>query len=465
MLSKLRNYWRTVRESLWFLPAVLAVAAIVLAAITLAIDRDLIDGGRSHLLIFSGGGDGARGVLTAIASGIITVTGVVFSITIIALQLASTQFTPRVLRSFMSDRVNQLVLGVFIGTFTYTLLVLRTVISSTDEYEGFVPSLSVTVSVALALVSIGFLIFFIDHAAQSIQASHVIERVHRETRRQVDHLFPTGVGEAGKAAADAPGARADRDRATAPPRPELPNSAPAPVAVGHRGFIQGVDASALMRLASDRDIVVRMEPRLGDYVLPGEALASVWPAESLDAEIAGRIRQAFVLGRERTPVQDVERGIIELVDIALKALSPSINDPTTAMICIDRLADLLVVLGDREPPPRHRYDDDGALRLVLPRPDYDELATLALAQIRHFAAGQPAVIEHLLRMIGRMGALVVPARRAPLHGEAEAALAGARRAIQEPRDLARVEAAARIALDATTDVASSFKDSARTGRA
>jgi uncharacterized membrane protein len=158
------------RDSLWFLPALLTLASAVLAFVTLGLDHryaaaDL----RGLQFLFSAGSDGARGVLSTIAGSIITVTGVVFSITIVALQLASSQFTPRVLRSFTEDRANQLVLGVFIGTFTYSLLILRSVRSTADNYNRFIPMISVTCALALCLITIGFLIFFIDHIARSIQ--------------------------------------------------------------------------------------------------------------------------------------------------------------------------------------------------------------------------------------------------------------------------------------------------------
>ncbi|HEU0302351.1 MAG TPA: DUF2254 family protein [Longimicrobium sp.] len=214
MLARLRLAWTKVRDSLWFLPCVMTLAGAVLAiAITQAARRGAFDVEVLRSWVFGGGVDGARGVLEAIAGGLITVTGVVFSVTIVALQLASTQFTPRVLRNFTADRGNQLVLGVFIGTFTYTLLVLRTVRSADDGESPFVPRVAVTLAVVLVLVAIGFLIFYINHSARSIQVAAILGRVARRTIGDVRRLFPEQIGYADEAA---PPTRARR---SSPPSP------------------------------------------------------------------------------------------------------------------------------------------------------------------------------------------------------------------------------------------------------
>jgi uncharacterized membrane protein len=191
-VSKLLALWKRLTDSLWFLPALMTLGGAVAALVLVRSDAFVLGDtpAREVAWLFAGTAEGARGVLSAISSSIITVTGVVFSVTIVALQLASQQFTPRVLRQFMSDRANQLVLGVFIGTFTYTLLVQRTVRSAEESGAAFVPSVAITFAVVLALVSIGFLIFFIDHAARSIQASTIMARVTRETLASFPHVAP-----------------------------------------------------------------------------------------------------------------------------------------------------------------------------------------------------------------------------------------------------------------------------------
>ncbi len=424
---RFRTWWADVQESLWFVPAVLTISAIGLAALTVWIDGVLLADGRIDVyLAFGGGAEGARGVLSAIAGSLVTVTGVVFSITIVALQLASSQFSPRVLRSFTRDRANQVVLGAFIATFTYTLLVLRTVRSAGADGQVFVPSISVSVAILLALVSIGLLIFYIDHAARSIQASVIIERVTHDTRGLVQALFPDPVGKPAGARAALP----------------LPATYPTVVRAERAGYLQAVDDEALFGLADRTRLTVRMEPRIGDFILPGAALASVWAPEPVEDGVATVVRRAFVLGPERTLQHDVELGIRQLADIAIKALSPGINDPTTATTCIDRLAEIMVLFGNRRHPDPVRSSREGRVRVVMRETGFDHAVALGFDQIRHYGAADARVASHLLIALGRVAALVPPDRRAPLLDQADAALRAARASVRDPLDLARVEQAA-----------------------
>ena len=425
MNTKAGAWWEGLRTSLWFVPAVMTVAAIVAAA-TVEIDRRLLADARTAGLdlAFGGGVEGARGVLGAIAGSIIAVTGTVFSITIVALQLASSQFTPRVLRNFTSDRGNQVVLGVFIGTFTYALLVLRTVRSAADDGEPFVPSLAVGVAIVLALASVGFLIYFIHHTARSIRAAVIIDRATRDTLGLVDELFPEPVGRP-----------ADR------PPEAAPAEWPATVAAEAAGYLQAVDADGLFEVARERGLTLRMEPNVGEFVLPGAALASAWPAGAVDEEVVGIVRDAFITGPERTLQHDVELGLRQLADIAVKALSPGINDPTTATICVDRLAEILVALGNRQLPERARADEDGRARLFAPGSTFERAVELSFDQIRHYGTGDPTVARHLLGTLERLALLIPPDRRPPLARQVQAILNAARDSIGEPTDLRRVEQA------------------------
>jgi uncharacterized membrane protein len=405
------------------LPAVITVAAALLAALTLRIDEILLaDRRATFYLAFGGGVEGARGVLTAIAGSMITVTGVVFSITIVALQLASSQYTPRVLRGFTRDRANQVVLGVFIGTFTYTLLVLRMVRSASDDGEAFVPSISVGVAILLALLSIGFLIYYIHHAARSIQASVIIDRAANDTLGLVRRLFPEPIGEP----------------ALERPAPPVPAGAPALITAEGAGYLQTVDADTLFELADTEKLTIRMEPYIGEFVLPGAPLAAVWPPTAVDDAGVGRIRQAFVLGPDRTLQQDIELGLRQLADIAIKALSPGINDPTTAVNCIDRLSEILVTLGNRDAPERARSDDQGRVCFVARETTFCRAVRLSFDQIRHYGRSDPVFMAHWLRTLRRAAALVPPARRAALADQVRAALDTERREIRDPGDLERV---------------------------
>jgi uncharacterized membrane protein len=435
MRARFRSWWYGIEGSLWFLPAVLTAAAVLLAVLTVRLDQTLLLDRRAEVeWLFGGGVEGARGVLEAFAGTMVTVTALVFSITVVALQLAASQLSPRVLRAFMGDRGNQVVLGFFIGTFTYALLVLRTVRSPLDVAEAFVPALSVTVAIALTLLSVALLIFFIHHAADAMRASVVIDRAAATTRGLIDSLYPDDVG------APAP---------SAPPA-WLECLSSATVCAEGSGYLQGINADALFALAEDHALTLRPVPLVGDFVLPGAPLAAVWPADALDDDVAHAVRAALVLGPERTLQADVAFGFQQLGDIAVKALSPGINDPTTATICVDRLGALLVHLANRVGPNEVRSGEDGSVRLVLPGPSFARLVGIAFDPIRHYGASDPTVAEHLLATLGGAAALVPAARRDPVLGQARIVLAAARTQIALAEDREQVaQAGAWVAAYAT----------------
>lgn len=426
-MSRLQALWADIHSSLWFLPAVLVVLAVAAAYGSIELDRRLPGDLRAGAgwFAFGVGADGARGVLTAIAGSIITVTGVVFSVTVVALQLASTQFTPRVLRNFTEDRANHLVLGVFIATFTYALVVLRTVRSSQEGMEPFVPSVSVSIAVVLALVSIGFLIFFIHHITASIRISTILQRVTADTVHVARRLFPEEIG---SPAGD------DEDETAL-----TPDGAPIDVCARKAGYIQAIDEDALFALATNGQVVVRMDQAIGAFVLPGEILATIWPASDGSREaLSEQIHAAFVLGAERTPRQDVERGIIEIVDVAVKALSPGINDPTTAAMCIDRLGEVLVTVGTRGFPARVRTDPEGRIRFIACRTTFRRLVDIAVDPIRVYGADSPGTLWKLIDTIGRIGAQVPAHRREPLLAALDRIRQSAEAALDDPADRAAV---------------------------
>ncbi|MBW3569972.1 MAG: DUF2254 domain-containing protein [Gemmatimonadetes bacterium] len=427
MPAKLRLVWIRVRDSLWFVPSVLTlVGALLAVGITQAEQGGAFDAEMLDSWLFGGGVEGARGVLEAIASGLITVTGVVFSVTVVALQLASTQFTPRVLRNFTSDRGNQLVLGVFIGTFTYTVLVLRTVRSAEEGGNPFVPRVGVTLAVVLVLVAIGFLIFYINHSARSIQVAAILDRVAGRTLDHVHRLFPDEIGHAD---------------AAEPPDPRPREQPSVTVTADSAGYLQAVDGRSLFRMGKDKELVIAMEPQIGDFVLPGQPLAKVSPPGAVDDEVCAHVRKAFLLGPERTPEQDVEFGIIEISDIAVKALSPGINDPTTAFRCIDRLAEVLLEMGTRA-PPRPWRTEEGRVHYHARHPTFERAVGLSFDQIRHFGASNPGIVRKLLEVLARLASLVPPSRRPVLLAQAHAVLDDARARVESAGDRVGVEEAA-----------------------
>jgi uncharacterized membrane protein len=445
MSGRLGRAWEAMRDSLWFIPGLLALAAALLATGLVEVDSRI---SRSPSLgavyiAFSGGVEGARGVLTAIASTTVTVTGVVFSLTIVTLQLAASQFSPRVLRSFSRDRVSHVTMGAFIGTFAYALLVLRTVRSGADDGETFVPAIATGVAILLVLASTGLLIFYIHHVARSIQASPLIDRIAGDANAAVERLFPEPVGEA----------------APEPPDEAVPDGQPGAVAADRAGYLQAVDEAELFSLAAPKHgeplparparparLTLRMERLVGEFVVPGVPLVSVWPAEAAGRDdVLRAVRRAFALGPERTLQHDAGLGIRQLADIAIKALSPGINDPTTAVTCIDRLSEVLINLGRRRPPSPVRRDERDGLRFIARELTFAAAVDLAFAQVRHYARADASVLAHLLVALGRIGAAVPPHLRPVLETQVWATLEAARLEERPRSEATAIEHAAEAA--------------------
>ncbi len=417
--------------SLWFLPAMLALCGIAAALLLVELDRHLEPEamGLSGLL-FGGGPDGARAVLSAVASSMMTVTGVTFSITVVALTLASQQYTPRVLGHFTADRGNQVVLGTFIATFVYCLLVLRTV--RQDGAGLFVPHGAVTVGVLLALTSLAMLIYFIHHVAVMIQPSSIVERVAGSTEALIDRLFP----ERSPGAAVAPGGGDLEARG---------EGAVLPARCG--GYVQTVDLDTLSEVAASGDVLIRVEAAVGEYVPRGGPLVTVWPPQRVYPDLGGRVDRCFVIGRDRTMQQDPEFGIIQLSDIAVKALSPGINDPTTAMTCLDFLGAVMERLGARETPPPLRTDRSGRLRVITRATDFGRMADLAFSQIRRYAEGDAEVTLRMARVLGRLARVTRsrPDRQAVVEAHLAELWAGMGRGLRSDLKRRQVEAEVRSA--------------------
>lgn len=409
------------RSSFWFVPAVIVLGAVGLAAVLVTVDTTVdLDVVARWPLLFGAGAAGARGLLTAVASSMITVAGVVFSITIVVLSLTSSQYTSRVLRNFMRDRNNQVVLGVFLGIFAYCLVVLR-VIRGGDE-GAFVPSLAVLGGLILAFVGIAYLIFFIHYISMSIQSSSIIAASAQETIAAVDHLFPLGMG-------DDVEDDADGDLAVS-----LPEQAWSAVPARKTGYIQSLDGDALLAFASERGTIVRMEQGIGEFVVEGTALISVVDPTGLDEDTTDELNSAYDISPHRTVEQDVSFGIRQLVDIALKALSPGINDTTTATMCVDYLTAILVRLASRPIATAHRLDQ-GELRVIARGPSFPSLLAEAFDQIRQNAEGNVAVLTRQLQaleiIVGQTANL---RRRQALRQQAELIATVAEQTIALPHD-------------------------------
>jgi uncharacterized membrane protein len=382
MRSALPRAVEQLRTSFWFVPAVMVAGAVALSIAALWVDHNFADGIPSDAWwLFGGDDDGARAVLQAIASSMITVASVVFSITILTLSLAAGQFGSRLLRTFMRDAGNQVVLGTFIATFVYSLLALRSV------REDFIPHLSVTVGVLLVFLSVAVLTYFIHHVARKIQSESVVTSVAGELTDAIDELFAD--------ADDRP-----EEPATAPTLPADFDAHARVVDADQTGYLQVIAYERLMSVASSRDLVVRLLYRPGDFVIRDCPLLHAWPGARVDDEVEKALVEAFALGSQRLLAQDVEYGIRQLVEIAVRALSPSINDPFTAITCIDRLAAALCQMVHKRFPPACRCDEGGNLRIVTNSSDFLGLADAAFNQVRQHAGNNPAVLIRLMEVIG-----------------------------------------------------------------
>jgi len=431
MKTLLLKHWDRLRSSLWFVPAAMACLAVALAILAVELDRSVTQDWLQRLgWSYSGGAEGASLLLGTVAGSMIAIAGTVFSMTLVALSLASSQLGPRLLRNFMRDTVNQVVLGTFVATFVYCLLVLRT-IRRADEV-AFVPHLSVSIGVLLAIASVGVLIYFIHHISVSIQADEVVARVWRELESGIDRLFPSHLGKPASVALKAPG-EANLPAAFARDA--------RPVAALEDGYLQLIDADALIALAIQDDLLLQLERRPGHYVVKGQALVIVWPGDRVTESLVIRMNAAFVLGNRRTAAQDIESSFHQLVEIAVRALSPGINDPFTAIACVDRLGSALCRLARRDIPSTHRLDPDGRLRLIAQGSTFSGIVDTAFNQVRQCARSNPAVAIRMLDSIVQIAAHMQCRQDAScLLRHAHMIVRGAREAVPDADDLATVEA-------------------------
>ena len=382
-----------VRTQLWPLPTFAVVVAVALGFVVPAID-DQVDAGLSgwvNAAVFSGDASAARGVLAAVAGSLITVTSLTFSLTVVTLQLASSQFSPRLLRTFTQDMFVQVTLAIFLATFTFALTAFRSVRSAEESGTAFVPRLAVTASFVLAMGSVVVLVLFLAHLTRQIRVETMLLRVGRDAAKTMrSNLRP-------------------RAEASAPV-PSTPTDA---IAVHARkpGFLTDVNTAALISAAAKEDAVVVLRRHVGSFVVQKTVLAQVWGSDGgpLDESAVDRLSKAISLsvrlGRERTASQDIGFGLRQLTDIANKALSPGINDPTTGVHAIGYSASLLVELADYDLGPLVLLDDEDQPRVVLDRPEFGHFLDLAVAQPRSYGEADAHVIAGLYELLADLASV------------------------------------------------------------
>lgn len=392
-LSRVRE---SIRTSLWFVPSLFALGAVALWAAMRGVDStDVVE---KLPLGFDAGPAGARDVLSAIATSMIAFTGVVFSVTMVVLQLASSQYTPRVLRTFLRDRTTQVALGSFIATFVYALLVLRGVQSEGADREAFVPRLSITVAFVLLGVSLVMFVAYINQIAQSIRGSRIVARAGDETRAVLGHLTSTAEDRAG----------ADL---LAPAEPAAASTAPVALAADSPGYVLGFDTSRIVDVAGGADTCLVAVVRPGDFVATEQPLLVGAPGTNVDQlDLRGMVE----VGGDRAMDQDVRFGFRQLVDIALRALSPSLNDPTTAVQCLDQIHDLLRRVVRAPFRSGEHHDRGGRLRFVEPPVQWADLVDLGMTEIVLACGGQVQVRRRLIQILDDLHTLAPPERRPPI---------------------------------------------------
>lgn len=442
MRAKNFKYWHRVRSSFWFLPAIMAAGAVALAFVSVAFDKRVATWlAHNWGLTFNGGAEGASSVLGIIAGSMITIAGVVFSMTLVALSLASSQLGPRLLRTFMRDTTTQVVLGVFVASFLYCLLVLRTI--RRVEEIAFVPHLSVTLGVLFAVGSVGVLIYFIHHVSVSIQANEIVARVSKELIEGIDRLYPQDLGQASR---------------------HMPREAPEasfldafdrearPIGARGDGYLQFIDEESLIALTMTEDVIIRLGHRPGQYVVAHSPICLVWPGNRVTEQLVDQLKSVFVLGNQQTASQDIEFAVNQLVEIAVRALSPGINDPFTAIACVDRLGSALCRLATRDTPSPYRYDSQNQLRVIAPANTFPLITDAAFNQIRQYGRSSAAVTIRLLETIAVVAGFAHRQEdRAALRRHVEMIARGALEGLLESEDRRQVDDRYKAACDSCSE--------------
>ena len=428
--SRLADLWSEVRSSYWLLPALMVAGAIGLAVGMSYVDVILPQESNSDASWATALQAGAaRTILATLAGSMATIVGVVFSITIVALQLASSQFGPHVLRSFLTDRGSQASLGALLGSFTYSLLIIVVI----RGRAGFVPYASTYAGILIGLMAIGTLIYFINHVAKLIRAESVIASLANEVARATEQVFPDQVGSGEPV-----------ERPEVPAVPACLAAKGCEITADTGGYIRRIDDAALMRLAREHDLLIRLDVRPGDFIVSDALLMAAAPADHLDEPTVQRLRRTVLLGYQRTPEQDVAFALQHLEEVAIRSLSPGINAPFSAIPAIDQITAGLARLATRRMPSPCRRDPDGKMRILVMRPlTLAGIVQNTLGPVASAATAHAAVMVHVIEAV-----LLVAARasagedRATLQAYAAALVEEAMAGAGSERERALIRAAA-----------------------
>jgi uncharacterized membrane protein len=421
MLDSRWRAHRLMESHPWTVMAIIVLLAILLALGLVRLDQALdITPNPNQVWIYGGTAEAAISLLSAVASSAITVAGVVFSATFVTMQLASSQYTPRVVQALSRRWTLQVVLGFYLGNFVYSLIVLRSVrpVNASGAAE-FVPVLSVSVCVAISIACVGVLIFYIAYGMRSLQPTFLIDSAARET---VDLLRRS---------------LAISNQQRSVPDLRLPDIDPREAWIFQliaSGFLQRIRIGKLRDIATEADLVVRIDGDIGSFLMQGEPVLTVAPGHRCTPDVQARIRACIIVGLERTPEQDVEFGFRRVADIMLKALSPAINDPTTATYCINRLGELTVMMASQPEEQRYLVDDADQVRVVWRAEPFARCVHTAFSQLRFYIVADVSLMRYTLEMLERTTRLVGPAHQAVLLAEARRLRESFLASLTEPAD-------------------------------
>lgn len=385
-MKRLLYLWKELMITFWFLPVLIIGLAVLLSIGLVSLDNLIViseDSWFSFFLVNSA--DSARSILTTISGAMIGVAGTVFSITLVALTLASSQFGPRLIKNFMYVRLNQAVLGSYISTYLYALLVLNSI--KDNNGEAFIPSISILFAIFATIANIILLIIFIHNIAISIQADKIISDISEYISKQVETLFPEKLGE-GKDDKDF-----DLLHTISGFRREYS------IKSTKGGYLHYIDNDRLIEVITEHDGFFELNHRPGGYIVKGQEIGVLYSNENIREDGIEEILNQFVIGKTKTPQQDLEYSIHQMVEIASRALSPGVNDPFTAIACIDNLTSTMSYLAQAKFPSKYRFDEDDHLRLVVDTVDFEGVLDAAFNQIRQFSGGSTAVVIRLIEAL------------------------------------------------------------------
>jgi uncharacterized membrane protein len=384
MKARLDRWLDELRTGFWFVPCLMLLVASCLALALLYVDQRVDPGIRTSIAwAYSGSPEGARSLLSTIAGSMITAASVTFSLASVALSIASQQYGSRVLRNFMRDRVTQVLLGTFVSTFIYCVLVVRAIRGS-DFSGGFVPAISVTVAIALSLISLVLLVFFVHHVYTSIKASHIVSIIAKNL---------------GVAIPKIPASLPGRPYEAQIERSALVESGTMEAVIVEGGYLQSIDLDGLFAMAKSNDLVIELLVKPGDHCVAGVQVARIWGKAFLEEDDLRHIVQSFLFGSERTPLQDIRYQFQQLTDVVVRALSPGINDPFTAINGIDELASSVLQLATQPRVTANRQDREGFLRLILNETKISEVLEATLGHIAIYAYADRFVMAKLHRVL------------------------------------------------------------------